>query len=85
MFIPPPGPGDTAVINSNVDVLLGADVFIIGFTLANEGDLLTNGHLFAVGNAAGTAEANVIGNGTTGNNTELFVQPNTGGVFLNKV
>ena len=36
MFIPPPGPGDTAVINSNVDVLLGADVFIIGFTLANE-------------------------------------------------
>lgn len=79
-FNPPPGAGDTAIINIDRDVVLFSDVVALaGLVLANNGDLLTAGELLGVYNAAGDAEANIVGTGTTGNNTELFVQPNTGG------
>ncbi len=79
-FIPPPGATDTAIINLDRDVVLQNNVnALAGLVVASGGDLLTSGHFLSVNNAIASAEANIIGTGTTGNNTELFVQPNVGG------
>ncbi len=79
-FIPPPAATDTVVINLDRDVVLQNNVnALAGLVVANAGDLLTSGHFLSVNNGVASAEANIIGTGTTGNNTELFVQPNTGG------
>ncbi len=75
--VPPPGPGDFARITSNRDVILDGNVNDLGeLLLSNHGDLLTNDFRLEVTNNAGTAEANIVGTGVMGNNTELFAQSN---------
>ncbi len=78
-IVGPPNFGDSAVINNNVNVELDANVLgLTGLVIANQGDVFTGGHQLSVVNIAGTTDTNIVGTGTTGNNTELFVQPNGG-------
>jgi hypothetical protein len=76
----PPGLGDTAGIHAPFNVMLAANAQgLAGLAISANADLFTNGNQLTVVNIAGDAAANVVGIGSTGQNTELFVTP-VGGI-----
>ena len=76
----PPGLGDVATIIGNRNVTLTADALgLAGLALQAEADIFTNGHQLSVANISGSATATVVGTGSSGNNTEVFVEFAGGG------